>query len=310
MTPSQPDPRFRKPETLYFVIGAQKCGTTWLSDYFRTHPEICAPLWKEHDYWRLTEGRGGLGHMLAARKARRDQSGPLVNWFRDIGPTLGARKRRAARRAIAAAMAPGAPHKDYADCLISEFRKPHLAAGEVCPSYAQLTPETYREMAALSDNVRFVFVMRDPVARFISGVLHAMRKTHDLAALTEAELNSEVDRCLELAEDSGAVQLSRYDLTMERLEASVSRDHIKYVFFENLFAQDQVDAICEFLGVANHPAKFSEVRNEGRGKQVKVDLSRRKRIARMLVPAYSRLDEIFGADLPDKWRVSMEMLKD
>mgnify|MGYP001814643827 CR=1 FL=1 len=37
------DPRFDDVGCLFFVIGAQKAGTTWLSRYFLEHPHVSVP---------------------------------------------------------------------------------------------------------------------------------------------------------------------------------------------------------------------------------------------------------------------------
>ena len=54
MTPARPapDPRLRRPACLFYGIGAQKAGTTWVHDYLSGHPQVKVPaLFKEQQYW-------------------------------------------------------------------------------------------------------------------------------------------------------------------------------------------------------------------------------------------------------------------
>ncbi len=49
--PTQVAPRFPRPRTLVFGIGAQKSGKTWLSAYLRDHPDVHLPPRKELHFW-------------------------------------------------------------------------------------------------------------------------------------------------------------------------------------------------------------------------------------------------------------------
>lgn len=49
------DPRFTAAPCIFFVIGAQKSGTTWLHEYFVRHRDVAVPAWKETNYWNRVE---------------------------------------------------------------------------------------------------------------------------------------------------------------------------------------------------------------------------------------------------------------
>ena len=303
------DPRFSQPETLVFVVGTQKGGTTWLYKYLHAHPEVCMPDWKEHNFWNTVEGQTDSGSALMRLKARREKQWRLISVLRDMGFSDAARRRRGARRALAAAEAPMRPYRAYADSLFANFGPDHKAVGEVSPAYEELSAETYREMASLAPNVKFIFLMRDPVSRLISGVLHGLRATTKVTELTEGMLHdallSELDQGLQ---GRTALRRSRYDLTIADLEAAVPASQIGYYFFESLFEQSEIDKLCDFIGIGHYDAELKKAQNVGSGKSVAIAPADRARIALMLAPAYVSLRQKFGDAIPPAWQKSEALL--
>ena len=238
-------------------------------------------------------------------KARRDKQWRLISAFRDMGFSDAARRRRGARRALAAAAAPTRPYRAYADSLFANFGPNHKAVGEVSPAYEELSAETYREMASLAPNVKFIFLMRDPVSRMISGVLHGLRPAMEVTQLTEGMLHDalieELDRGVE---GRTALRRSRYDLTIAELEAAVPASQIGYYFFESLFQQPEIDKLCDFIGIGHCDAELKRAQNVGSGRSVAIAPADRARIAEMLAPTYASLSQKFGDAIPAAWQKS------
>jgi hypothetical protein len=297
------DPRFGSVDCVFFVIGAQKAGTTWLSKYLGGHPDVSVPEWKEHDYWNMVEGRPKPSRMLLAQRRRRETQGLLRRAVERLPFTLHARRQRAITLALRAVDAPFPPYSAYADVILECRRPATRAAGEICPEYALLTAETYRKMAALSPNVRFVFLMRDPVRRFISGVRHGLRKKLGARAVSEAALSEAIDRFCAL-DNSRPMALSRYDRTILTLEQSVDPERILYVFFEDLFDQATVKRICAFLGIGFVPGAIDRKHNRAGAGEAPVRDADRRKIARALAPVYAFASARFGDDMPAQWRES------
>ena len=57
---------------------------------------------------------------------------------------------------------PTPAHRAYADVLFQTWRGEPVV-GEITPAYALLPPEAFSEMAELGHDVRFLFIMRDPI---------------------------------------------------------------------------------------------------------------------------------------------------
>lgn len=296
------DPRFAAVPTVFFVIGAQKAGTTWLSHYLKSHAQVSVPEWKEHDYWNMVQGRPHASRMLQAQARRRESPSVLRSVLGILPFTLYARRQRAITLALEAAAAPQAPYSAYADVILENARAGTKAAGEICPEYALLQAETYAKMAALSPNVRFVFLMRDPVSRFISGVRHSLRKRLGKQPISEEQLSKALLQYT--VEGNRPLALSRYDVTISALEKAVPPENILYVYFEEMFAQDQVKRVCDFLGIDFIPGKIDDRANTAGSKAAPVRAQDRSTIAKALSPVYAFMLERAGDALPSKWRES------
>lgn len=295
------DPRFGSVNTVFFVIGAQKAGTTWLSHYLKAHDNVSVPEWKEHDYWNMVEGRSNASRMLQAQQKRREKQTTFRSLLGAVPFTLFAKRQRSITLALAATRAPIPPYSAYADVILENVTDKTQAAGEICPEYALLKSETYAEMARLSPNVRFVFLMRDPVARFVSGVRHTLRKSGKVPA-TEEDLSVALNRYAKGS--SRPLALSRYDSTITALENAVPSSKILYVFFEDMFEQSQVKRICDFLGVPFVPGKTDAKANSAGKKDAAVWPADRVVIAKALAPVYEFMRQRTGDALPAKWQES------
>ncbi len=303
------DPRFASAPTLFFVIGAQKSGTSWLYAYMRQHARICVPYWKELNYWARIEGIFSDDVMLrTARRMRAKDSIP----FR-IKRRFGFVDKRTQaddlgyRHAVATARKPRAPHKAYADAIFAAYTPECGAFGEVCPQYALLSAETFREMSRLGPNVRFVFVMRDPVARFISSVRHDIRHSSGEEGITQENLSA---GALEALKDhqGWSQRMTRYQDTIAQLETYVSKDQISYCFYEDLFDQDQIDRLCAFLGVASWPADVDRKIHLGARPEVTLPQAQQTTIAQHFRDVYAVMAQKFGNDLPAAWRASRALI--
>ncbi|PUB19069.1 sulfotransferase [Yoonia sediminilitoris] len=303
----QTDDRFQTARTLFFVIGAQKSGTTWMSKFMHDHPQIAVPAWKETNYWNIAEGWADVDYRLVAHQSKRDSESPIYTRFREIFRRESRAKDKAVTRALAAARNPAAPHGEYADLLFSDQAKTAQAHGELCPQYALLKPETYREMSQLGPNVRFIFIMRDPVERFISGVRHTLRKSLGRENVTQDAISKGVVETLN-APKSLALRRSDYRLTITDLEQHVPQSHIAYFFYETFFDQNEVQRLCTFLGVDHVTADVGRQVHKGAGSEAKVTQADKARIAGHLSEVYPFMRERFGDRIPEKWHASEALI--
>lgn len=136
-------------EPTFLIIGAQKAGTTWLSDMVRQHPEVSTPVTKE------------LHFFDHARDHRREFRG-YVDRF-TAGPET-------------VAIGESTPNYVWAlDALPPEVAVFGDERTFGARAYPQLNPDPAATIAALLPDVRLVLILRDPVARAISAFRHHIR---------------------------------------------------------------------------------------------------------------------------------------
>ena len=294
------DDRFSVPDTIFFGIGAQKSGTSWLNYFLGTHPDVATPAIKEQNYWRMVERGGGPGRIIESyREILEAPDMPASVLTLD---TPDARRVQCARFSLRAADSPVAPHSDYADAIFAGEPAPVCkAAGEISPSYATLKAATFEQMTSVARNVRFLFLMRDPLDRLEAGLRHSLKRAPQ--PVSQADFDAMVGGVIEGKRRSTLV-MSQYDRTITRLEKAAGPDRIGYFFFETLFHQGVVDQICDFLGISRQNADFDRVVNGGGVKHLGYRDDQRRSVAALLAPTYRALRKKFGAAIPAAWEAS------
>ncbi len=299
-TPVWRDARLARVESLFFGIGAQKAGTTWLHDYLLNHPDVVVPHvgvgGKELHYWDSVRPpyKTKYRDMVAGRQRER-------RWRNLAIRLVGDRGRRDRERQWAlygeALRSGGASHRAYVELLFYRWRG-QRAVGEISPAYALLDRDTLAEMAGLSERTKFIFIMRDPLDRLLSGlrfVLHKSGRPVTSAALTESLRQTlDADRDLIMAR-------SRYQDTIRRVESVVPPERVSYHFFETLFDQQELDRLTGFLKVAPRRGLTDKQIHRGHGKEAVVPVDLLGQARALLHPTYEFIGERFGASVPSAW---------
>lgn len=289
-----PQPAISQPDwpegvRLLLGIGAQKAGTSWVYRYLAGHPSCRPGPMKELHYFDTIAGVGKAGPAVQARKQRRLEARGVTEQLAGV------------KRLRAICNAPDANHQSYVD-LMCEGLKPGQVALDITPSYALLGDDSFRQMVALGDT-RFLFLMREPVARLWSAVRMKISKWIDNRAEFESACQERLD--LMLAEESawqeGALELDRTDYAgaLGRLEATVPPERQLVLFFEELFAQHAADRICGFLDIARHPLGELGAVNEGLRAQMRPDQT--EALTARLRPHYEAVCAAFGTKVPQVW---------
>lgn len=303
------DPRFARARTLFFCIGAQKAATSWLDGYLRGHPEVALPVQKELHYW-TTVRQPGASHWWPRvtfeieRMEKRSLSERLLR-----GP---GRRRHDRSWHLADAMyrdtAPG--HRAYADTLFQAWRGQPVV-GEITPDYAYLEAGVFAEMAALNPDVRFVFIMRDPVDRLVSALRMSMRRAvrRDAPRIAAMPFEERADKAASDPEERNLL-MSRYERTIGRLESVVASERIGYFFYETILSQPEVDRLAGFLGIARRPGSFAARVHAAKGDEGALTPEMEARLAAALAPTYAFVRSRFGDRVPAAWRASGATIED
>jgi hypothetical protein len=257
---------FRKPlwanmaePTLLYCVGATKSGTSWLHRYISNHPECHMRGLKELHYFDAVEfdDWDPWIQMVSDRSARsrREAEG--------LDEEQTARKLRTAtsaedwREVLLGRRADDAAYLAY----LNKGREGQSLVGDFTPAYSLLPEARLRHMAGLLPQVRFIYLMRDPVMRIWSHCrMMARRRANKPEEIQRRSVN--IMRRVVKGKEPEIVRRSDYAATLQKLSA-VTREGQLYVgIYEELFTRDELRRISHFLGIglawADYKKRFME----------------------------------------------------
>jgi len=298
--PDYPAPPFPRDATMFFCIGAQKAGTSWLHDYLSRSDEVHFSRNKELHYFDVRAGLGQLSlkirinamHILADKldPENRRLNTSVVNRLRDAADLL----------SIYTGKGGGADRHDPYLAYLLAGRSKQPVVGDITPAYAILSPGDFSDMASIG-GAKFIFILRDPVSRMWSQV----RMDVDAANSQDISADERMRLCIERArmlQDIGRlpnIERANYTRTIKNLEAAVHADRILYVFHEELFTGPATKQICDFLGIRHYAPEAEKRVNQGVSVPLPDDIRAIFRDA--FAPQYDAMRARFGDRLPASW---------
>ncbi|WP_371158405.1 hypothetical protein [Jannaschia sp. 2305UL9-9] len=160
-------------------------------------------------------------------------------------------------------------------------------------------------MLGCAADVRFVFILRDPVERLWSGLKQHYRSATRTGQLDSADLIARFDSICRTPLDINFLR-SDYRRTIQELEAAVPAARISYCFFETLLdpAQGQ-DARADLARFLDIPASAlnAEQKVHATASTVPLPADSRSAARRALDPVYVALAEKFGDRIPTVWQM-------
>jgi hypothetical protein len=273
------------PRTLLIGIGAQKSGTSWLASYLLAHPQVFMSPIKELHFWNTRSGKSG-----GAEKRFRQSLARLEARGADVRPEVAEKRSNLAERLAM---------NNNIEAYLEFFRK---RAGdqdvwcEITPAYSLLDRHDFARIATLAEDVRFVFLMRNPADRFWSHLRFSRRARPDL------DVNAAFRPCLE---KDAYVLRTNYRRVIEELGAAIDLARVHLGFFEWLFTQSEVDRLCDFLSIARIPADFQPVGRTPGGEVMSDEM--RALAVRHFAPVYRFVEARFGGDIPTSWQADMAL---
>lgn len=210
--------------TFVLGVGAQKAGTTWLHRYIQSFSNADLGFAKEYHIWDAL-------HCPECARFRVDSWLPLrPNKFR---------RGRMQRNPDT--------YFDYFQRLLSS--EGIELTGDISPSYTCLPTNVFDQIRegceARGMDLKVVFLMRDPVQRCWSVVrMHRRKgKAKDNVDITAAE----EDAVRAYYQSPNARIRTRYDQTIEALEAAIPQEQIFYGLYEELFTEPEIERFSRFL---------------------------------------------------------------
>lgn len=278
--------------------GATKAGTSWLYEHLFRHPDCHFRTIKELHYFDTAEA-GTWGGRIRLHRAELAAVETRL-------PGLDGAKRAHALRRIAdlrdwiAVLSSRAEDRDAYAAYVGAGAQGRVV-GDVTPSYATLAEGTLRRMASVAGDVRFVYLMRDPVARLWSHVrMLARRETPeggDFATTTRARMAGVL-----AGEDPGLVGRGDYRGTLARMMQVIAPGRLLAMFTEDLTTLPGLSRLCDFLGIRVAEAPFARRVHEGM--PLEMTAGERAGARRLLRDQYEHAAERFG-QLPAAWQKTM-----
>ncbi|TCP42996.1 sulfotransferase [Rhodovulum marinum] len=280
--------------TLLFGVGATKAGTSWLHAYLAGHPQCHLRSIKELHYFdTLEEGR--------TARAREELDAERALLAARPVPSNRARAEARARRLKdmadwSAALATGT-EAAYLGYLSDGLGKRRLVA-DITPAYSLLPVGRLKRMAAMASDVRFVYLLRDPVERLWSHVRMIARRRANPGEAIGPRAGRILARVL-AGDEAHIAERGDYRAVLTRLWSAVDPTRLCLSYYEELFSQSSVDRLCGFLGIRPVQAEFGVRVHAG----VPVPMSRdqRRAAAEWLAPQYDFVAERLGR-VPAVWQ--------
>lgn len=284
--------------TFLFCVGATKAGTSWLYRYLSRHPECHLRSIKELHYFDMIESGNYARH-------RDREAGRLASLRAEqaSGAPMGAFRQRMLRDTEEWVSVIGRDGEDldaYRSYLAAG-RGARKLVGDITPAYALLPVERLSGMARMAGDVRFVYLLRDPVSRLWSQArMVAFRKARSMADFPARA----VQVMGEMIEAIGAGRTDREDYAgaITRLRAAVDPSRLLVQLQDEMMGVPGLARLCGFLGISSEPADFDKRVHEGT--PLALDEGLRARAQAALRPQYDFVAGLFP-ELPDSWRRNM-----
>ena len=277
----------------FLGIGATRCGTTFLHERLREHPQVWLPPQKEIHYFNFQRplgywNRRHMRHLSLllpqVAQALRGKRGVLGELRWQLRYYLGPRSDRWFLSLLDA--------------------PPGLVTGQIEPTYATLPIDTIRVVHELLPDARLIFMMRDPIERAWSSVTKstAKNKNRPMAQVREDEMLEKIHR--------SGLTLSSYLGHIERWERVYPGESFLFGYFDEILEKPAalLDRVSAFIGLdpfADLEAAAFDPVNDTRRFKVEIPAHIERYLAERLIGPTRALEARFGG-YTSRWLERME----
>ncbi len=278
----------------YFIgIGVAKAGTTWLGEYFKSHPEICFSPVKEIHYFDAL-------YLSKNKKIENKRIGNIKNNLKRLNVKTNQSVLFNLQQNCFFVQMLSNPlnyHK-YFNWLKNDGEK---ICGEITPEYSLLGLEGFKNIKTLLNNPKIILILRNPVDRQWSQVrFHRKFETHLLC-------DEYFIKSLNLKR---FILWSSYQVIIERLYSIFNKQDVHIIFYEDLFNKNSneivIQNLCSFLGVTYQNPQLKNKINVSPKEKLKAKL--RRLGIQKLSKSYQYVYENFDV-LPNNWMSDIKQIK-
>lgn len=274
-------------------IGAQKSGTSWLYHYLKKHPNVNLGFMKEyHVFDALYLNNRKIRENILQWRINRVINDPKKPTIKDI--------------MLLKFLGDLNVYFQYFRSLVDKNAEISVT-GDITPSYAALDREAFadirQQIIQHGFRPKVIFLLRDPVERCIS--LSRMLMRNSGVAPTES---AEIEHLKQNYSTVDYVIRTRYDLTIKNVEAVFNTDEIHYEFYETLFMEKSIQAICSQLKIQYVKPDFEHQPNKSRTSN-EIPTSLRVEITNFYTNVYAEIAKKFGEERIKSIWPSFDLLK-
>lgn len=302
MTQSGNDGKMKRMQkTILICIGSTKCGTTWLHSQLSQHDNVHMPPGKEIHYWEWVRAPRIPDLSISNRLAQ--LALPGVRGFLMVVSIFSKKmKLKFQRLKKFESMLKSSHSDDHSEYLAYLFEHSGNAT-VVCdftPNYVLLSKQTFSEALSVHPSVKFLLIMRDPVERLWSSVKFENRKAVARGECTVEFLHK---RFCEATLDPFDFlhRKSKYERTIQELEAAVPAELIHYMFYEDIFFRRKYKELFEFLEIGEISMDTGSSVNIGNKRLSRPPQEQWKLAIDRFSETYKFIDAKFGDCVPQEW---------
>jgi len=271
----------RDDTTLVLGVGAPRAGTTWLATYLSRHPQFYMSPLKELHYFDarfLPETCAYFNHVY-------------IHSLLTLGETIDNRDH--IRMRVDMIEDPSLYLKYF-----ERYRGDARCFGEFSPAYCLLESAMIKRITALHPKVKFLFILRNPLERFISNAFYMLHSLDvDLHSPDQYVRTSLYSKHLRARADYRRT-LTDYD--------RAAPGQVLYLFYERLFCDDTIRRVCEFCGIDFLPARYGLRVNASKSPvAARLTDQTRSQVYQQLAEQYAFVRDYFAGDIPENWLADM-----
>lgn len=290
-----------------FCVGAQKAGTTWLYNYFASHPQVHVQSVKEIHYFNVLWDAKQIGfrrqrenHLATYPVQQKGVLAAVIGGFRETRTALAMERGDGGlyedtRRLVDMHASTEPDHAAYRRLMLDgSGRAPWVA--DITPDYSVLGAARFKEMAESFPDSKFLYLMRDPIQRTWS---HIKMRTRWIRENARPEMTEDgVINKMIAGQERHILDRSNYRGTLLALR-QLPADRVKHMFFETMFDDAQIRELCDYMAIAFQPGDYSRRVREG----AELDMTPRqfRTLAWLTAPSYRMVRRQFRGQLPETW---------
>ncbi|MEL6167971.1 MAG: hypothetical protein AAFR35_04725 [Pseudomonadota bacterium] len=276
-------------------MGATKAGTSWLFRVLSDHPQTQFRTIKELHYFDSLSA-GKADREIAAHQAAISRMEVRIG--SGDGSNLAYRSRYVADRLeYIELLGRREIDTDAYSAFLSNGAPAGAVLGDFTPAYGLLPADILGQMAILTDDVRFLYVLRDPVERLWSHVrMIAARRAPDDGATPDRAVR--ILRRTLRGEEEEIARRGAYGDILRRLTGALPADRLHLAVFEEMVRPGGLTGICSALDI--RPIAGERTKPAHVGPPLPLPEALRSDAKAWLEPEYRAAAEALGR-MPDAW---------